>query len=90
MSLPLLTPITKMTPPDLEHFSAGITALGGQWSTGLTRDVTHFALGPGSDKYTTAMRSWASTHMKVVLPHWFDDAAKLGMEGVADGGVRVA
>lgn len=39
---------------DLEVLSAGITALGGQWRVGLTRDVTHlFALRAGSDKVTT-------------------------------------
>jgi mediator of DNA damage checkpoint protein 1 len=81
-SLPL-----KMTPPDLEVLSAGITALGGQWRTGLTRDVTHlFALGPGSDKYETAMHFQADTHMKVVLPHWFDDAVKLGVGGLPTAG----
>jgi len=48
--------------PDLE-------ALGGQWHTGLTRDVTClFALGPGSDKYETTMRFQANTYMKAVLP----------------------
>ena len=76
-----------MTPPDLEVISAGITALGGQWRTGLTRDVTHlFALGPGSDKYETAMHFQADTHMKVVLPHWFDDAVKLGVGGLPTAG----
>lgn len=76
-----------MTAPDLEVMSAGITALGGQWRTGLTRDVTHlFALGPGSDKYETAMHFQADTHMKVVLPHWFDDAIKLGVGGLPTAG----
>jgi hypothetical protein len=76
-----------MTPPDLEVLSAGITALGGQWRAGLTRDVTHlFALGPGSDKYETAMHFQADTHMKVVLPHWFDDAVKLGVGGLPTAG----
>jgi hypothetical protein len=54
--------------------------------TGLTRDVTHlFALGPGSDKYETAMHFQADTCMKVVLPHWFDNSVKLGVGG---GGCR--
>src|ERR1700691_2721844 len=76
-----------MTAPDLEVMSAGITALGGQWRAGLTRDVTHlFALGPGSDKYETAMHFQADTHMKVVLPHWFDDAVKLGVGGLPTKG----
>lgn len=67
----------------MEVISAGITALGGQWRNGLTRDVTHlFALGPGSDKYETAMHFQADTRMKVVLPHWFDDAVTLGVGGL--------
>lgn len=41
----------QLSAPDLEVLSAGITALGGQWRIGLTRDVTHlFALRTGSDK----------------------------------------
>lgn len=60
--------------------SAGITALGGQWRAGLTRDVTHlFALSPGSNKYETAMHFQEYTKVKVILPHWFDDAVRLGM-----------
>ncbi|KAJ3510240.1 hypothetical protein NLJ89_g4795 [Agrocybe chaxingu] len=68
---------------DLEVLSAGITALGGQWRTGLTKDVTHlFALNPGSAKYATAMHYREETGIKVVLPHWFDDAVRLGMGGL--------
>jgi mediator of DNA damage checkpoint protein 1 len=63
----------------MEVMSAGITGLGGQWRVGLTRDVTHlFALGPGSDKYETAMHYQESTGIKVLLPHWFDDTMRLG------------
>lgn len=41
----------KISPSDLEVLSAGITSLGGQWRTGLTRDVTHlFALHEQSEK----------------------------------------
>jgi hypothetical protein len=41
----------KLSPRDLEVLSAGITSLGGQWRTALTRDVTHlFALHAESDK----------------------------------------
>ncbi|KZT24310.1 hypothetical protein NEOLEDRAFT_1242555 [Neolentinus lepideus HHB14362 ss-1] len=64
---------------DAEVLAAGITALGGQWRVGLTRDVTHlFALTPESVRYETAMHHRAATHMKILLPHWFDDAVKLG------------
>lgn len=65
---------------DLEVLSAGITALGGQWRTGLTRDTTHlFALSPDSAKYATAMHYREETGIRVVLPHWFDDAIRLGL-----------
>ncbi len=68
---------------DLEVLSAGITALGGQWRTGLTKDVTHlFALSPASAKYATAMHFKEETGVRVVLPHWFDDAVRLGMGGL--------
>ena len=68
---------------DLEVLSAGITALGGQWRTGLTKDVTHlFALSPSSAKYATAMHFKEETGVRVVLPHWFDDAVRLGMGGL--------
>ncbi|KIK27824.1 hypothetical protein PISMIDRAFT_7822 [Pisolithus microcarpus 441] len=64
---------------DVEVLSAGITALGGQWRIGLTRDVTHlFALRPGSDKYNTALHFAPHTHMSIVAPHWFDDSVHLG------------
>lgn len=64
---------------DLEVLSAGITALGGQWRTGLTKDVTHlFALSPTSQKYATALHFREHTRVKILLPHWFDDAVRLG------------
>lgn len=49
---------------------------------GLTRGVMHLALGPGSDKCETAMYFQTDTHMKVVLPHWFDDSVKLRVGGL--------
>ncbi|KAF8647813.1 hypothetical protein AX16_006533 [Volvariella volvacea WC 439] len=71
---------TELPVPDLEVLSAGITALGGQWRTGLTKDVTHlFAIGNTSTKYATALHFKEYTSIKVLLPHWFDDAVRLGM-----------
>jgi len=65
----------------LEVLSAGIIALGGQWCTGLTKDVTHlFAMPPNSGKYATAMHYQETTRIKVLLPHWFDDTIRLGTE----------
>ncbi|KAG9311151.1 hypothetical protein JVU11DRAFT_8217 [Chiua virens] len=70
---------TDLVAADLEVLSAGITALGGHWRIGLTRDVTHlFALRPGSDKYNTALHFASQTHMYILTPHWFDDAVRLG------------
>ena len=75
---------TSLPPSDLEVLSAGITALGGQWRTGLTKDVTHlFAISPDSQKYATAMHFREETGVKIVLPHWFDDAVRLGMGGLS-------
>ncbi|KAH9167946.1 hypothetical protein EDB89DRAFT_1994943 [Lactarius sanguifluus] len=75
---------SQLVPSDVEVLSAGITALGGQWRAGLTRDVTHlFAVGPGSDKYQTALRYQKDTQVKVLLPHWFDDSVRLGICGLS-------
>lgn len=75
---------TDLVPSDVEVLSAGITALGGQWRAGLTRDVTHlFAVGPGSEKYRTALRYQKDTQVKVLLPHWFDDSVRLGICGLS-------
>ncbi|KAF8268967.1 hypothetical protein EI94DRAFT_1726344 [Lactarius quietus] len=75
---------TDLVPSDVEVLSAGITALGGQWRAGLTRDVTHlFAIGPGSEKYQTALRYQKDTQVKVLLPHWFDDSVRLGLCGLS-------
>ncbi|CCM03482.1 uncharacterized protein FIBRA_05616 [Fibroporia radiculosa] len=74
---------TDMSPHDLELLSAAITALGGQWRTTLTRDVTHlFALSTGSLHYETAMHFQDSTHMKILVPHWFEDSIRLGIKGL--------
>ncbi|KAH6906233.1 hypothetical protein BKA70DRAFT_439614 [Coprinopsis sp. MPI-PUGE-AT-0042] len=82
---------TELPPVDLEVLSGGIIALGGQWRTGLTKEVTHlFAIRarppvdenapPGtSTKYATALHFQAQTGVKVVLPHWFDDCVRLGI-----------
>ncbi|KAJ7901920.1 hypothetical protein B0H14DRAFT_3723932 [Mycena olivaceomarginata] len=64
---------------DLPSLQAGIEGLGGQWRHGLTKDVTHlFTTSPGSEKYAIAMKYQDTTHVKVLLPHWFDDAIRLG------------
>ncbi|SJK97533.1 uncharacterized protein ARMOST_00785 [Armillaria ostoyae] len=69
-----------LSPPDAETLSAGITALGGQWRLGMTRDVTHlFAVSCSSDKYKTAMEYQEVTRINIILPHWFDDVVRLGM-----------
>ncbi|KAJ7497377.1 hypothetical protein FB451DRAFT_1076020 [Mycena latifolia] len=64
---------------DLTRLEAGVKGLGGQWRHGLTKDVTHlFATSPNSDKYAAAMRYQEDTKIKILLPHWFDDAVRLG------------
>ncbi|KAG1717551.1 hypothetical protein EDB19DRAFT_1839677 [Suillus lakei] len=57
---------TDLSRWDLEVLSAGITSLGGQWRTALTRD------------YQTAMHFAPHTHMSVLTPHWFDDSVQAG------------
>ncbi|PSS00871.1 hypothetical protein PHLCEN_2v4098 [Hermanssonia centrifuga] len=74
---------TDLSQSDNEVLCAGISSLGGQWRSALTRDVTHlFAMTTGSTKYETAMHYKDSTMMKVVTPHWFDDVVRLGMRGL--------
>lgn len=77
---------TDLSPSDLEVLSAGITALGGQWRSGLTKEVTHlFALSTGSAKYETAVKFQKTINIKVLVPHWFDDSVRLGVRGLATG-----
>lgn len=72
--------LSQLPTPDLEVLSAGITALGGQWRTALTKDVTHlFAITNTSTKYSTALHYQEHTQVRVLLPHWFDDAVRLGL-----------
>ena len=53
----IIASATDLAPSDLEVLSAGITALGGQWRSGLTKEVTHlFALSKGSPKYETVIK----------------------------------
>jgi hypothetical protein len=61
----LLFPSFHHTDDVPEVLSAGITPLGCQWCTSLTRDVMHlFALGLGSNKYETAVHFQANMHLK--------------------------
>ena len=65
---------------DCELISAAITALGGQWRTALTRDVTHlFALASWGVKYDTAIHYREQMNVCVLVPHWFDDTVRLGI-----------
>ncbi|OJT11416.1 BRCT-containing protein 1 [Trametes pubescens] len=71
---------TDLSQADCELMSAAITALGGQWRSALTRDVTHlFALAPGSAKYDTAIHFKEQTGVCILVPHWFDDTVRLGI-----------
>ncbi|KAF7296145.1 hypothetical protein MKEN_01429800 [Mycena kentingensis (nom. inval.)] len=63
-----------ISPTDFSTLKSGITAMGGVWRAGLTRDVTHlFATTPTSEKYAVAIKHGITT----LLPHWFDDAIRL-------------
>ncbi|KAJ7198551.1 hypothetical protein GGX14DRAFT_665967 [Mycena pura] len=68
-----------LRPSDEEVINVGITALGGQWRMGLTKDVTHlFATSKMSERYATGMNYRDQTHIKVLVPDWFDDTVSLG------------
>ncbi|EAU89078.2 hypothetical protein CC1G_11918 [Coprinopsis cinerea okayama7 len=91
----LFSGVVACATEDLEVLSAGILALGGQWRTGLTKDVTHlFTIRSVPDpehptpaaiqasKYLTALHFQPQTGVKVVLPHWFDDCVRLGIKNL--------
>ena len=40
-------------------------------------------MSPDSQKYATALHFREETGIKVILPHWFDDAVRLGMGGLS-------
>nr|GAT60529.1 predicted protein [Mycena chlorophos] len=70
---------TGLSAADLTVLKTGVTSLGGSWRMGLTREVTHlFAISPNSDKYVAAMAHKDKTQIKILLPHWFDDAVRVG------------
>jgi hypothetical protein len=52
--------------------------MGGQYRSGLTRDVTHlFALSETTDRYQTAVHHQKDTRVIILVPHWFDDCVTL-------------
>ncbi|KIJ92958.1 hypothetical protein K443DRAFT_125763 [Laccaria amethystina LaAM-08-1] len=82
---------------DLEVLSAGITALGGQWRTGLTKDVTHlFAITPNSQKYATALHFQELTNRAIFLSRairlfaGWRDAVEVGIQRCGGEFVRYA
>ncbi|KAJ3910299.1 hypothetical protein F5879DRAFT_1058529 [Lentinula edodes] len=69
-----------LSPSDIEVLSAGISSFGGQWRSGLIKDVTHlFTLGSDSEKYQNALDYKKDAPIAILLPHWFDDVLRLGM-----------
>ncbi|KAF5370744.1 hypothetical protein D9758_001946 [Tetrapyrgos nigripes] len=74
---------TELRDADMQIISAGITALGGQWRSALSKDVTHlFAISSSGDKYRNATTAQEQTKIKIVLPHWFDDSVRLGLNNL--------
>ncbi|KXL51627.1 hypothetical protein M433DRAFT_59967 [Acidomyces richmondensis BFW] len=62
---------------DKDAIVAGVLALGGQYSSPLTRFVTHLVtLDMGHNKCSIAQDKVRTC--KIVLPHWFDVCLKLG------------
>ncbi|KAJ7770143.1 hypothetical protein DFH07DRAFT_266653 [Mycena maculata] len=71
--------VSGVSAADLQSLRTGVITHGGEWRNGLTKDVTHlFATSPDSDKYATAIKYQETTKIKVLVPHWFDDALRLG------------
>lgn len=62
---------------DQDAIIAGVMALGGQYSSPLSKLVTHIVTNDlDNEKCKYAMNK--SLKSKIVLPHWFDDCFKLG------------
>ncbi|KAF6221067.1 hypothetical protein HO133_002748 [Letharia lupina] len=62
---------------DSDAIIGGVLAMGGLYSSSLSKMVTHIvALTMDSDKCKTAISR--NVKCKFVLPHWFDDCLKLG------------
>ncbi|PVI08471.1 BRCT domain-containing protein [Periconia macrospinosa] len=62
---------------DQDAIAGGIIAMGGQYSTGLTKATTHlFALSMDDSRCKLAVDK--KLPLKIVLPHWFDDCLKVG------------
>ena len=66
-----------LPPGDKDAIAGGILAMGGNYSSKLTSQVTHIvALTMDNDKVEQVKSN--NLNMTVVLPHWFDDCLKLG------------
>ncbi|EEH41544.2 BRCT domain-containing protein [Paracoccidioides lutzii Pb01] len=62
---------------DKDAIIGGVLAMGGLYSSKITRTTTHLvALTLNSDKCTGLLSR--GLNIKIVLPHWFDDCLKLG------------
>lgn len=62
---------------DKDAIIAGVLAMGGLYSSPLTKLVTHIVtLSTDNDKCTLAKQKMP--HCRIVLPHWFDDCFRLG------------
>jgi twin BRCT domain len=62
---------------DADAIAGGILAMGGLFTSKLTSQVTHIvALSVESEQVEIAKKR--KSHVRVVLPHWFDDCLRLG------------
>ncbi|KAL9124322.1 MAG: hypothetical protein Q9217_006340 [Psora testacea] len=62
---------------DADAIIGGVLAMGGLYSSAVTKQVTHIvALSTESDKCQAVLAK--NLKCKIVLPHWFDDCLKLG------------
>ncbi|KAL9101485.1 MAG: hypothetical protein Q9163_003256 [Psora crenata] len=62
---------------DADAIIGGVLAMGGLYSSAVTKQVTHIvALTTKSDKCQAALAK--NLKCKIVLPHWFDHCLKLG------------
>ncbi|OJD37729.1 brct domain-containing protein [Diplodia corticola] len=77
MSDVIVTCAADIPEGDTEAIMGGVLAMGGQYSSAITKMTTHLvALALDDDK--CALVQAKNLKCKIVLPHWFDDCLKLG------------
>ncbi|KAB2577418.1 BRCT domain-containing protein [Lasiodiplodia theobromae] len=77
MSDVMVTCASDIPEGDAEAIIGGVLAMGGQYSSAITKVTTHLVALTLDDDKCALVRA-KNLKCKIVLPHWFDDCLKLG------------